>query len=350
MRLCSVFLCLVLKEAVSKNQPVIFILQLEDDLALLQFPRLQLHILAGIADRPHLSIDMLYLLRLERNHLLDQHPGHKAVGAQALHERHLVAEILRHLGIDMHPVGVSGQAVEHCQVVSHVLGHLEVRGAVGEGLLGGFEGRAAKAPKGGMVVITVQRGKGIAGSVINVHLESFGKVDFLVNNAAIGEMQTLESVTDDRIDAILLTNIKGPMVYCREALKYMIDQNSGSIVNVSSINGIRPLCGIAYSSSKGGINTFTEALAIYLVGIGANVRVNALCPGFTYSPTALHHDAVPHTLRDGMMNAIRDARSVRRDDVRATPEEQANAALFLVSDMSAAVTGITLKTDHGSYL
>lgn len=189
-----------------------------------------------------------------------------------------------------------------------------------------------------------------AEKVFRACVEQFGKVDFLVNNAAIGEMQTLETVTDERIDDILRTNIKGPMVYCREALKYMIDQNSGAIVNVSSINGIRPLCGIAYSSSKGGVNTFTEALAIYLVGIGANVRVNALCPGFTYSPTSLNHDVVPHTLRDGMMNAIRDARSVRRDDVRATPEEQANAALFLVSDLSSAVTGITLKTDHGSYL
>jgi len=180
--------------------------------------------------------------------------------------------------------------------------------------------------------------------------DTFGKVDFLVNNAAIGEMHTLESVGDDSIDAILTINIKGPMIYCREALKYMIPQNSGSIVNISSINGVRPLCGVAYSSSKGGVNTFTEALAIYLVGIGANVRVNSLCPGFTYSPTSLNHDAVPHTLRDGMMNAIRDARSVRRDDVRATPEEQANAALFLVSDMSAACNGIVLKTDHGSYL
>lgn len=207
----------------------------------------------------------------------------------------------------------------------------------------GFEGKA--------ICVTADAASSEdAAKVLELCVGTFGKVDFLVNNAAVGEMQTLESVTDERIDAILLTNIKGPMVYCREALKYMIDQNSGSIVNVSSINGIRPLCGITYSSSKGGVNTFTEALAIYLVGIGANVRVNALCPGFTYSPTALNHDAVPHTLRDGMMNAIRDARSVRRDDVRATPEEQANAALFLVSNMSAACTGITLKTDHGAYL
>lgn len=189
-----------------------------------------------------------------------------------------------------------------------------------------------------------------AAKIFKTLVDTWGKVDFLVNNAAIGEMQTLEAVDLERIDAILLTNIKGPMVYCKEALKYMIEQNCGSIVNVSSINGVRPLCGIVYSSSKGGVNTFTEALALYLTRIGANVRVNALCPGFTYSPTSLNHDAVPHTLRDGMMNAIRDQSSVRRDDVRATPEEQANAALFLVSDMSSACQGVILKTDHGSYL
>lgn len=189
-----------------------------------------------------------------------------------------------------------------------------------------------------------------AAKVFKNCVDTFGKVDFLVNNAAIGEMQTLEAVEDSRIEDILMTNVKGPLVYCREALKYMIEQDSGSIVNVSSINGIRPLCGITYSSSKGALNTFTEALAIYLTGIQAHVRVNALCPGYTYSPTAMNHDAVPHTLRDGMMNAIRDARAVRRDDIRATPEEQANAALFLVSDMSAACQGILLKTDHGSYL
>ena len=90
-----------------------------------------------------------------------------------------------------------------------------------------------------------------AAKIFKTLVDTWGKVDFLVNNAAIGEMQTLEAVDLERIDAILLTNIKGPMVYCKEALKYMIEQNSGSIVNVSSINGVRPLCGIVYSSSKG---------------------------------------------------------------------------------------------------
>lgn len=189
-----------------------------------------------------------------------------------------------------------------------------------------------------------------AGKVCKFCVDEFGKLDFLVNNAAIGEMQTLESVEEDRIEDILITNMKGPMVYVKEALKYMIKQDSGSILNVSSINGVRPLCGIAYSSSKGGLNTFTEAIALYLTAISAHVRVNALCPGFTYSPTALNHEEVPHTLRDGMMNVIRDTHSVRGDFTRSMPEEQANAALFLISDMSSACNGVVLKTDHGSYL
>lgn len=207
----------------------------------------------------------------------------------------------------------------------------------------GYEGKA-------VYMVADAKYQADAAKVMKKCVDTFGKLDFLVNNAAIGEMQTLESVEEQRIEDIMLTNIKGPMVYVKEALKYMIEQDSGSIVNVSSINGVRPLCGIAYSSSKGGLNTFTEAIALYLTGISAHVRVNALCPGFTYSPTALNHEAVPHTLRDGMMNAIRDTHSVRGDYTRSQPEEQANCALFLVSDMSSAVQGVILKADHGSYL
>lgn len=207
----------------------------------------------------------------------------------------------------------------------------------------GYEGKA-------VCMVADAKEQSAAADVMKCCVDTFGKLDFLVNNAAIGEMQTLESVEEARIEDIVLTNLKGPMVYVKEALKYMIDQDCGTVLNISSINGVRPLCGIAYSSSKGGLNTFTEAIALYLTGIGSHVRVNALCPGFTYSPTALNHDAVPHTLRDGMMNAIRDTHSVREEHVKSQPEEQANCALFLISDMSSAVQGVVLKADKGSYL
>lgn len=228
-----------------------------------------------------------------------------------------------------------------CVVTARGLEKLEA--ALAELNKAGYEGKAV-AMKADL------KSSADAAEVFKKCKDEFGKVDFLVNNAAIGEMQTLEAVTDDRIEDILMTNMQGPMVYCREALKYMIPQKSGSILNVSSINGVRPMCGITYSSSKGGLNTFTEALAIYLVGIASPVRVNALCPGFTYSPTAVNHDDVPHTLADGMMNEIRDARTVRREDCKSQPEEQANVAAFLVSDLASGVQGNIVKVDHGAYL
>lgn len=207
----------------------------------------------------------------------------------------------------------------------------------------GAEGRA-------IAMVADAKSSADAAKVFKACFDNFGSVDFLVNNAAIGEMQTLETVSDERITDILVTNMQGPMVYCREALKYMMPQKSGSIVNVSSINGCRPLAGVAYASSKGGLNNFTEAMAIYLVHTDCNVRINALCPGATDTPTAFHHEVVPTTVAEGSMVEIRDARSVRRQNLRSTPREQAQAALFLVSDWSSACNGIVLRTDHGSYL
>lgn len=184
--------------------------------------------------------------------------------------------------------------------------------------------------------------------VVALAIEKFGRIDVLVNNAAIGEMHSIEAVTDELIDDVLNVDIKGPMVFCREVLKYMKEQKSGSIVNISSVNGVRPMCGITYSSAKGALNTFTKALAIRLVGTG--IRCNAVAPGFTYTPTAAHHEEVPHTLEDGMMNEIRDARTVRGEQVFTYPADQANAVLFFASDMSKSVTGQILVVDNGSYL
>lgn len=207
----------------------------------------------------------------------------------------------------------------------------------------GFEGRA-------IAMKADAKSSEDATAVFKACVDNFGKVDFLVHNAAIGEMATLESVSDERITDVLVTNLQGPMVYCREALKYMMPQKSGSIVNISSINGCRPLAGMAYASSKGGLNTFTEAMAIYLVHTDCNVRINALCPGATDTPTAFHHDVVPTRVAEGSMVEIRDARSVRRQNLRSVPREQAKAALFLVSDWSSACNGVILRADHGSYL
>ncbi len=177
-------------------------------------------------------------------------------------------------------------------------------------------------------------------------LDTYGQIDVLVNNAAKGELVCVEAMTNELIDEVVDTNLKGLLYSCRAAVKYMLPRKSGSIINISSVNGIRPMCGAAYSSTKGGVNTLTEAVAIRCVGTG--VRCNSVAPGFTFTPTAAHHEEIPHTLADGMMNEIRDARTVR--NVPTYPEDQANAVLFLASDLSKAINGQIIVVDNGSYL
>ena len=174
-----------------------------------------------------------------------------------------------------------------------------------------------------------------AARIFKAVVDTWGRVDFLVNNAAIGEMQTLEAVDIDRIDSILLTNIKGPMVYCKEALKYMIEQNSGGILNVSSINGIRPLCGIVYSSSKGGVNSLIKAVA--KEGGPYNVYCCGVCPAYTKTAITAGMDMDRH-------NRILSQIPLGRP---AEPQEIANLILFYASDLASFVTGEVGNADGG---
>lgn len=177
-------------------------------------------------------------------------------------------------------------------------------------------------------------------------IAEFGQIDILVNNAAKGEIVSIEAVTDELLDEIVDTNLKGPIIYCREAVQYMLPRKSGVIVNVSSVNGVRPMCGAVYSSTKGGLNTLTQNIAIRLVGTG--VRINALCPGFTVTPASQAQERGETAPPDGSMIEILHARTVRT--VPSQAMEQAKVALFLASDLSSAVHGQILVADKGSYL
>lgn len=179
--------------------------------------------------------------------------------------------------------------------------------------------------------------------------EKYGRLDTLVNNAGVGDQWRAETVPDNEIDWIVDTNLKAPMRYCREALKIMLPQNYGNIINVSSVNGVRPLCGSTYSSAKGGLNILTKSIAIRCTGTG--VHVNALCPGFTVTPLSLRQekqgdDALAPVGVD--MIPILHTRSVR--NVPTFPIDQANLALFLGSDMSRAITGQIIVCDNGQYI
>ena len=120
--------------------------------------------------------------------------------------------------------------------------------------------------------------------VFEAAIEAFGQVDIMVNNAGVGEMYAVEKTSDDHFDEIMQINLAGPFRFCREAVNHMMPRNEGRIINVSSVNGNKPICGVAYTTTKGGINTMTLNIAIRLSG--TNIRCNAIAPGVTDTDAA----------------------------------------------------------------
>lgn len=186
-------------------------------------------------------------------------------------------------------------------------------------------------------------------AVFDKAVELYGTVDVLVNNAGKGELITIDAVTDDMIDQVVDINMKGLIYMCRTAVNYFKSKEevSGNIINISSVNGIRPMCGAAYCATKGGLNTLTKNVAIRCVDTG--IRCNAVAPGHTPSPTAYaHDDGGPQTTEEGVMNQIRNERTVR--GVHPWEIDQAYAVLFLASDMSRCINGEVISVDCGCYL
>lgn len=172
-------------------------------------------------------------------------------------------------------------------------------------------------------------------------LKTFGRIDILVNNAAIapGEQDNSEALWD----RILELNLKAAKFMTDAVLPQMRTQGSGSIVHISSIAGLVAGGGIAYSASKGGVIAMTKAQAFEYGRIG--IRVNSVAPG---------HVAIPMGLNfKGWSGAGTD--EIRRKRARAsllgtegTGWDVANAVLFLASDESRYITGHTLPVDGGT--
>ena len=153
-------------------------------------------------------------------------------------------------------------------------------------------------------------------------------------------------VTDDSWDRVFDINLKGAMAAARAAVPHMIDQNSGSIIMVSSIASLRwsPMQFLSYNVSKAALNRMTRVIARQYAP--HHVRANVILPGLINSP---HAAALFKTdaERDAAM-AARDARCPMGH--QGTPEDIANAALFLASDESRYVTGLELVVDGGATL
>ncbi len=170
----------------------------------------------------------------------------------------------------------------------------------------------------------------------------WGQIDVLVNNAGSELNRTYNDTTSDEWDMVLETDLKGPWLLCKHIVPHMVKRGSGSVVNVSSLNGLVgfPLS-TAYGSAKGGLVVFTRDMAIELAKSG--VRFNCVCPGVIQTPmmerwTKLMPDQQEaQAMLRGVMPIGRMGRS----------EEVAGAILFFASDDSTLCQGSVLAVDGG---
>ncbi len=173
--------------------------------------------------------------------------------------------------------------------------------------------------------------------------EAFGRIDIAFANAGIsGGMESVFDTTPDAMAEVLRVNLIGPMLMVKHAGKAMWDAGTaGSIILTASVAGIRSGAGgPAYSASKAGVINLAAVSAQQLSETG--VRVNAICPGLTETgmtkPTFDYAKAKDVMHKMGRLNPLRRA---------AQPEELANVALFLASDLSSYVNGQAIAVDGG---
>ena len=172
----------------------------------------------------------------------------------------------------------------------------------------------------------------------------FGRIDVLVNNAGILYSAAAAETTDEQWSDTFAVNVTAVFQLARAALREMIAQGGGSIVNIASESGLNGEPGLtAYCASKGAVIQMTKCMA--LDHIGDNVRVNSVCPGETH--TKMIDDwlgTLDGDIEDNIKNLAKGL-PIRR---LARPEEVANAALFLASDESSYCVGTNLSCDGGT--
>ncbi len=175
-----------------------------------------------------------------------------------------------------------------------------------------------------------------AEQLINSVVEDFGGLDVLVNNAGITKDNLLMRMTEEMWDMVINVNLKSCFNTVKAATRTFMKQKSGSIINMTSVVGIKGNAGQGnYAASKSGIIGFTKSVALELGSRG--IRCNAIAPGFIETEMTA-------VLDEKMVQSWRDAIPLKRG---GTPEDVAQCALFLASDMSTYITGQVLQVDGG---
>mgnify|MGYP003604356315 FL=1 len=175
-----------------------------------------------------------------------------------------------------------------------------------------------------------------AAAMLDAVVAEFGRCDILVNNAGITRDGLLMRMKEEDWDAVLNTNLKGVFNCTKAALKYMMKQRSGKIVNIASVVGIMGNAGQAnYAAAKAGCIGFTKSVAKEVASRG--ITVNAVAPGLIATDMT---SVLPDKVIEEMAAGIPLKRA-------GQPVDVAKAVLFLVSDDAAYITGQTLNVDGG---
>jgi 3-oxoacyl-[acyl-carrier protein] reductase len=174
-------------------------------------------------------------------------------------------------------------------------------------------------------------------ATVNDVVKEFGTVDICVNNAGISKDNLLLRMTPEQWDDVIVTNLKSVFNMTKQVIRPMMKAKKGSIINMSSIIGMRGNAGqSSYAASKAGIIGFTKSIAAELGS--RNIRCNAIAPGFVETD-------MTHYLKEGeAAKSFLDKIPLGRF---GSAEEIANVALFLSSDMSSYITGQVISTCGG---
>ena len=173
-------------------------------------------------------------------------------------------------------------------------------------------------------------------------VETWGRIDVLVNNAGVNLPGVFHEVSDAMINLTLDVNLKGPMYASRAVIPHMLKQGSGSIVNISSVNGLvsEPFLAV-YPASKGGFVMLTRGIALDYAAQG--IRCNCICPGWVDTKINHAHAALMGGLEKIYAN-IGQFQPIGRP---GEPREIAHLALFLASDEASFITGSVVSADGG---
>ena len=175
-----------------------------------------------------------------------------------------------------------------------------------------------------------------AEELINGVVEEFGSLDILINNAGITKDNLLMRMNEEMWDDVININLKSVFNTVKAATRTFMKQRGGSIINMTSVVGVKGNAGQAnYAASKAGIIGFTKSVALELGSRG--IRSNAIAPGFIETE-------MTDQLDEATVQGWRDAIPLKRG---GQPEDVANLAVFLGSDMSSYISGQTIQVDGG---